>query len=94
MVSPTMNGDIYTAILTETDNDRLKMWNRLIISRMRDLSAMSVQNFRYGNRVSFTGKFGQKLTGTVIRTNRKTVQVKVDNGVTWRVPGSLLTPIA
>lgn len=53
------------------------------------------RSLRLGDKVSFTGRGGVKVTGTVTKINRKTVYVKETTdsvfGTTWRVSPSLLT---
>jgi hypothetical protein len=44
-----------------------------------------------GDHVSFVSELGQKITGTIIRLNRKTVSLCTHDGHHWRVSPSLLT---
>jgi hypothetical protein len=46
--------------------------------------------FRVGDRVSFEGNRGERVTGVVTRYNRKTVTVITDAGRQWNVAPSLL----
>jgi hypothetical protein len=54
------------------------------------------QGWKVGDRVEFTGKRGETVTGTVKRVNAKTVSVDPDNarrpGAYWRVSPGLLRP--
>lgn len=49
--------------------------------------------FDLGARVSFESNSGERLTGTLVKLNRKTVTVITDDQRQWRVSPSLLTPI-
>lgn len=65
--------------------------------RMSALQQVKVATFRVGQTVSFEGRYGQVLTGTVKKLNQKTASVEVPgraetNGVPqiWRVSPGLL----
>lgn len=63
--------------------------------RLSALQQVQVMAFRPGDKVSFTGRHGQELTGTVKKLNQKTASVEVPSGIpgcpqTWRVSPSLL----
>jgi len=65
--------------------------------RLSTLQQVKVATFRVGQSVSFKGRFGQELTGTVKKLNQKTATVEVPgraetNGVPqiWRVSPGLL----
>ena len=75
--------------------DRLTL-NRVIDVvrvRQRQLSEILTLNFKKGDRVSFTGRYGVPLTGTVTKVNRKTVAVIDIHDTGWRISPSLLTKI-
>tara|TARA_Y100000389_G_scaffold181867_1_gene197970 strand:+ start:1696 stop:1971 length:276 start_codon:yes stop_codon:yes gene_type:complete len=57
------------------------------------LAKHTARNLRVGDTVSFEGRRGETVTGTVTKVNQKTVIVKA--GMTnWKVTASLLTPLA
>lgn len=47
-----------------------------------------------GERVSFTTDSGQIISGIVVRFNHKTVTVRTEDGLSWRVSPSLLSKTA
>ncbi|WP_435106159.1 hypothetical protein [Arhodomonas sp. AD133] len=49
--------------------------------------------FDLGARVSFESIRDGRLTGTLVKFNRKTVTVLADEGRQWRVPPEILSPI-
>ena len=56
------------------------------------LQAGAVHQFAFGDKVSFNGKYGAYITGTITKINHKTVKVKsLVDGKIWIVSGSLLT---
>ncbi len=50
-------------------------------------------DFRRGDRVSFTDKYLQPQIGTVARVNQRTASVDCDGGASWRVPFSMLNRV-
>jgi hypothetical protein len=46
----------------------------------------------FGKKVSFEGRRGMKITGTITKVNQKTCNVKTDMG-NWRVAIGLLTVV-
>ncbi|MDF3241603.1 hypothetical protein P3C25_22120, partial [Pseudomonas veronii] len=49
--------------------------------------------FHPGARVSFDSPNGERLSGTVMKFNRKTVTVVTDTGQRWNISPHLLSPI-
>ena len=54
---------------------------------------MKKEDFRRGDRVSFTDKYLQPQVGTVTRVNQRTASVECDGGSSWRVPFSMLNRV-
>jgi hypothetical protein len=48
---------------------------------------------RLGDRVGFKDRQNNDVYGEVIRLNRKTATISVEDGTQWRVPYSLLFPV-
>jgi hypothetical protein len=67
--------------------------NELVVAvkaRRAALSRNAVATFGVGDRVSFVGRGGESVFGTVEKTAIKNVTVKTDIG-RWKVSGTLLS---
>ena len=77
--------------------DELVTLNHHIIERMKMLESLeahkSMMQFHPGARVSFDSPSGERLSGTVMKFNRKTVTVVTDTGQRWNISPYLLSPI-
>lgn len=77
--------------------DELVALNHHIIERLKMLESLdthkSMMQFHPGARVSFDSPHGERLSGTVMKFNRKTVTVVTDNGQRWNISPHLLSPI-
>ena len=77
--------------------DELVTLNHHIIERLKMLESLeahkSMMQFHPGARVSFDSPRGERLSGTVMKFNRKTVTVVTDNGQRWNISPHLLSPI-
>lgn len=49
--------------------------------------------FSKGDKVTFAGKFGRPVEGTVTKVNMKSLSVKATDGVNWKVGPTLATRI-
>ena len=71
--------------------------NHQIVERLKMLDTLdthqSMMQFHPGARVSFAGNAGERLTGTLMKFNRKTVTVISDDGQRWNISPQLLTPL-
>jgi hypothetical protein len=70
--------------------------NRVISAvkyRRNSLHSMDARSLKFGDRVSFQGRYGRTEKGTVERIKIKYVLVRTDSGVRWNVPASHLTKI-
>jgi len=54
-------------------------------------NATKMNTFDYGDRVTFIGR-GIRYSGVVQKFNRKSVTVRTDGGMIWRVSPALLSP--
>ena len=61
--------------------------------RRNQLHTADAHKFKFMDRVSFQGRHGAILKGTVERVKIKYILVKTDAGQRWNVPGSHLTLI-
>lgn len=70
--------------------------NRLIIERLKLISQAKsttlMARFNVGARVEFTGPAGKRMTGVIIRLNKKTASIHTDDGGSWNVFPGLLVP--
>ena len=77
--------------------DELVTLNHHIIERLKMLESLeahkSMMQFHPGARVSFVSPSGERLSGTVMKFNRKTVTVVTDTSQRWNISPHLLSPI-
>ena len=71
------------------DMDELMKLYKYVVKRIRFISDTKVmekiQDFELLEKVYFFDDRGNRIDGTVIRLNKKTVTIKTDNGMEWRV---------
>lgn len=76
--------------------EELVQLNHRVVERLKMLQAMQahvdMMAFNIGARVSFDSQDGRQL-GTLVKYNRKTVNVLGDDGRQWRVSPALLSPV-
>lgn len=76
------------------DHDELMKLYEYIVKRIRFLQEIDIieklQHFELLERVYFIDNEGNKIEGTIIRLNNKTVTIKTDSGTEWRVNPQLL----
>ena len=79
-----------------TEADLLELHHR-IIAKLRILEAAKVQRqlqeFTFGDRVSFFNKSGDTVEGMVVRCLKKTVTLIDDSDQHWKVSPTLLRKI-
>lgn len=77
--------------------DELVTLNHHIIERLKMLESLeahkSMMQFHPGARVTFDSPSGERLSGTVMKFNRKTVTVVTDTSQRWNISPHLLSPI-
>ena len=73
----------------ETLKEIHEFWD---ILKTRHGQIMQAETFAFtpGDEVEWDSKIGRKVSGVVVSRNKKTVSVKTDGGVIWRVSASLL----
>ena len=84
-----LNKDVYDYIKS-ADNETL---NAIITQSNRRSSALqeeAIDNFVVGQDVEFTRKDGDTIRGSIQKINRKTILVKTDLNLLWKVSPSLL----
>jgi len=76
------------------DLDELVKLNEYIVKRIRLISdtktMKKVQDFELLEKVFFIDDRGNRIDGTGIRLNKKTITIKADNGMEWRVSPDFL----
>lgn len=77
-------------VLTEATNEELSSLVEAIKMRRTQLARKNVFTLRPGDTVSFVGRGGRKVTGTVAKVMQKNVQVK-EGFTMWRVPAQMLS---
>ena len=79
--------------INQMSEEDLRLLNRLIVERCKLLAqartTAQMTRFNVGDRVSFIAH-GEDKEGTVMRLNRKTVSIAVDDGHQWNVAPGLL----
>lgn len=83
--------------ITHLTADELVELNHQIIERLKMLETLethkSMMQLHSGARVSFESPAGERIVGTVMKLNRKTVTVVTDAGRRWNVSPHLLALI-
>ena len=77
--------------------EELVALNHRIVERLKMLESLeahkSMMQFHPGARVSFDSSHNERMTGTIMKFNRKTVTVVTDNGQRWNISPHLLSPV-
>ena len=79
--------------IQQMDSEDLNSIVTAIKLRRNQLHFRDAQSFKVGDRVSFNGRHGAVLKGTIEKVKIKYILVRTDAGQRWNVPGSHLTPI-
>jgi hypothetical protein len=70
--------------------DRLLRWPSFQCDSTPTAHKPSREDFRRGDKVSFTDKYLQPQVGTITRINQRTATVDCEGGAGWRVPFAML----
>jgi hypothetical protein len=81
----------YTAIDPGADSDRVESQSPPIIHPPPQKPGRN--DFRRGDKVTFTDKHLQNQVGTIARINQRTASVECEGGTGWRVPFALLSHV-
>jgi hypothetical protein len=72
--------------------------NHRIVARLRMFAQLrahtSMLEFKVGERVSFEAEDGRRITGILVRYNKRTVSLVTDDGHRWNVSPALLKRVA
>jgi len=77
------------AIFALTSMEQLREAQNAINVRVREIQIRAAHSFSVGDKVSFKSRYGETITGNIIKINQKTVKVKTATTI-WNVTGSLL----
>ena len=77
--------------IQQMDSEELNSVITAIKLRRNQLHFRDAQSFKVGDRVSFNGRHGAVLKGTIEKVKIKYILVRTDAGQRWNVPGSHLT---
>jgi len=70
-------------------NEIHEFWD-ILKRRNRQLEEQLTVNFQIGDNVRFRNKKGNVIGGIITQINRKSINVEVNGGVSWKVSPSLL----
>lgn len=82
----------YAAIDPGADSDRVESESPTI-NIQPSPQKPGRDDFRRGDKVSFTDKYLQHQVGTITRINQRTASVECEAGTDWRVPFALLSHV-
>lgn len=81
----------YAAIDPGSDNERIDSPTATV--NPAPVHKPGPEDFRRGDKVSFTDKYLQHQVGTITRINQRTATVDCEGGAGWRVPFAMLRHI-
>ncbi|WP_066459929.1 MULTISPECIES: hypothetical protein [Castellaniella] len=92
-----LDRELFTEALRHMSEADLRYLNRMVVERLNLLdqarSTVQLAQFAQGDRVSFIANDGMEKHGTVLRLNKKTVSLRTDDEMLWKVsPGLLRKP--
>ena len=79
---------IYAAIEPGEDSERVE--RQTPTGSQSPVHKPGPDDFRRGDKVSFTDKYLQPQVGTITRINQRTASVECEGGTDWRVPFAML----
>jgi len=88
--------NVQTAIaaIRNTDRDELNQIIEAVKLQQTFLAKTSARSFSIGDAVSFTGRGGRTVVGTVTKVNPKTIVVDSPSQGRWKVTASMLKQMA
>lgn len=82
-----------SALMLQASNADLDRTFQIFKHRRNVLAQSAAAQFAPGEKVSFPNKQGITVTGFIQKVNRKTVAIKGDDGINWRVTPNFLTKV-
>ena len=87
-------GNDVKSFINLMDLDELMKLYKYVVKRIRLISDTKVmekvQDFELLENVYFFDEGGNRVDGTIIRLNKKTVTIKTESGMEWRVSPNFL----
>ena len=90
MISKSDMAKLSTIISSASEVSEIREIQDILASSFRRISRAKSNEFRVGQRVSFTSRTGSDITGKVLKINQKTVSIEASNGSRWKVSSTLL----
>lgn len=85
------------SFIASADRETRRVVNREIIALGNDEDRTARDDFKYGDKVKFSPRkrgYPPVITGTIVKRNIKTIEVRPDNGGrNWKVSASLLSKV-
>lgn len=85
--------EIVSAIYNVQTMDELRQVYDAFKTRSKELNTRLALVFREGEKVEFKGRHQMTVRGVVTKVNAKSIAVKAETGVNWKVSPSLLKKI-
>jgi hypothetical protein len=89
-----LDRDLFTQALRHMDEEDLLYLNRMVVERLNLLaqakSTVELAQFAEGDRVHFTASDSSVQHRIVLRLNKMTASVRIDEGQSWKVSPGLL----
>ncbi len=83
------------SFIASADRETRRVVNREILAMGNEDDRAKVSEFKYGDKVKFEPRkrgYPSVITGTIVKRNIKTIQIRPDNGgPVWRVSASLVS---
>jgi hypothetical protein len=93
-----LDRELFTQALRHMGEEDLLYLNRMVVERLnlqaQAKSTVELAQFAEGDRVQFTASDGSVKYGIVLRLNKKTANVRTDEGQGWKVSPGLLRKTA
>lgn len=93
-----LDREMFTLALRHMGEEDLLYLNRMVVERLNLLaqakSTVELAQFAEGDRIEFTATDGTIKRGIVLRLNKKTASVRIDEGQNWKVSPGLLRKTA
>ena len=76
-------------MILNSPREDLNLISKAVNQRMKQLTELETKSFNKRDRVFFDYQ-GETIRGTVIRVNKKTITLRSDNDIEWRVSPKFL----
>jgi len=76
-----------------TERNDLEKLIKAVKEQQGYIASLEGSKFKSGDNVKWKSRRGMYVNGTILRVNQKSVSVKAEDGVSWRVSPSLLEKV-